>query len=51
MSLFIRVNTVGYPQMTKVNFNPPKFPERFHTFMPEGGKKADLMFVQNGYAY
>ncbi len=22
-----------------------KFPERFHTFMPESGKKADLMFV------
>ena len=24
-----------------------KFPERFHTFMPEGGKKADFMFVQH----
>lgn len=24
-----------------------KFKERFHTFMPEGGKKADLMFVQH----
>jgi type I restriction enzyme M protein len=24
-----------------------KFPQRFHTFMPEGGKKADLMFVQH----
>lgn len=24
-----------------------KFPERFHTFMPESGKKADLMFVQH----
>lgn len=24
-----------------------KFPERFHTFMPENGKKADLMFVQH----
>lgn len=24
-----------------------KFPERFHTFMPEKGKKADLMFVQH----
>ena len=23
------------------------FPERFHTFMPEAGKKADLMFVQH----
>lgn len=23
------------------------FPERFHTFMPESGKKADLMFVQH----
>ncbi|TPG24950.1 restriction endonuclease subunit S [Variovorax ginsengisoli] len=24
-----------------------QFPERFHTFMPETGKKADLMFVQH----
>ena len=24
-----------------------KFPERFHAFMPERGKKADLMFVQH----
>lgn len=24
-----------------------KFPERFHTFMPESGKKGDLMFVQH----
>ena len=24
-----------------------KFPERFHTWMPEKGKKADLMFVQH----
>ena len=24
-----------------------KFHERFHTFMPENGKKADLMFVQH----
>ena len=24
-----------------------KFEGRFHTFMPEGGKKADLMFVQH----
>lgn len=24
-----------------------RFPERFHTFMPENGKKADLMFVQH----
>lgn len=24
-----------------------KHPERFHTFMPEGGKKADFMFVQH----
>ncbi len=24
-----------------------KFQERFHTFMPESGKKADLMFVQH----
>ena len=24
-----------------------KFTERFHTFMPESGKKADLMFVQH----
>jgi type I restriction enzyme M protein len=24
-----------------------QFPERFHTFMPESGKKADLMFVQH----
>ena len=23
------------------------FPERFHTFLPESGKKADLMFVQH----
>lgn len=27
--------------------NGMKFPERFHTFMPESGKKADLMFVQH----
>ncbi len=27
--------------------NGMQFPERFHTFMPEGGKKADLMFVQH----
>lgn len=24
-----------------------QFPERFHTFMPESGKKADMMFVQH----
>jgi type I restriction enzyme M protein len=24
-----------------------QFPERFHTFMPESGKKADLMFLQH----
>ncbi|MFO7905353.1 MAG: N-6 DNA methylase, partial [Pirellulaceae bacterium] len=24
-----------------------QFPERFHTFLPESGKKADLMFVQH----
>jgi type I restriction enzyme M protein len=24
-----------------------KYPQRFHTFMPEKGKKADLMFVQH----
>ena len=24
-----------------------QYPERFHTFMPESGKKADLMFVQH----
>ena len=24
-----------------------KYPERFHTFLPESGKKADLMFVQH----
>jgi type I restriction enzyme M protein len=24
-----------------------QFPERFHTFMPESGKKADFMFVQH----
>lgn len=24
-----------------------KFPERFHTWLPESGKKADLMFVQH----
>lgn len=24
-----------------------QFPERFHTFMPETGKKADMMFVQH----
>ncbi len=24
-----------------------QFPQRFHTFMPESGKKADLMFVQH----
>ncbi len=29
---------------TKTNM---KFKERFHTFMPESGKKADLMFVQH----
>ena len=27
--------------------NGMQFPERFHTFMPEGGKKVDLMFVQH----
>jgi len=27
--------------------NGMKFPERFHTFMPESGKKGDLMFVQH----
>lgn len=27
--------------------NGMKFPERFHTFTPESGKKADLMFVQH----
>lgn len=27
--------------------NGMKYPERFHTFMPESGKKADLMFVQH----
>lgn len=27
--------------------NGMQFPERFHTFMPESGKKADLMFVQH----
>jgi len=27
--------------------NGMKFPERFHTFLPESGKKADLMFVQH----
>tara|TARA_R110002111_G_scaffold100976_6_gene156477 strand:- start:35887 stop:38454 length:2568 start_codon:yes stop_codon:yes gene_type:complete len=42
---------------SRVIANPPfsqnysqtdmKFKERFHTFMPEGGKKADLMFVQH----
>ena len=42
---------------SRVIANPPfsqnysqtdmKFKERFHTFMPESGKKADLMFVQH----
>mgnify|MGYP002634767487 FL=1 len=42
---------------SRVIANPPfsqnysqtdmKFKDRFHTFMPEGGKKADLMFVQH----
>ncbi|MFH1265586.1 MAG: N-6 DNA methylase, partial [Planctomycetota bacterium] len=27
--------------------NGMKFPERFHTFLPESGKKADPMFVQH----
>lgn len=27
--------------------NGMKFPQRFHTFLPESGKKADLMFVQH----
>jgi type I restriction enzyme M protein len=27
--------------------NGMNFPERFHTFLPESGKKADLMFVQH----
>lgn len=44
-------------QFSRILANPPfsqnytraemQFPERFHTFMPEGGKKADLMFVQH----
>lgn len=44
-------------KMDRVLANPPfsqnysrtgmQFPERFHTFMPETGKKADLMFVQH----
>ena len=44
-------------KMDRVLANPPfsqnytragmQFPERFHTFMPESGKKADLMFVQH----
>lgn len=44
-------------QFNRVLANPPfsqnytrtdmQFPERFHTFMPESGKKADLMFVQH----
>lgn len=44
-------------QFDRVIANPPfsqnyskkdmKFKERFHTFMPETGKKADLMFVQH----
>ncbi|MBS0372869.1 MAG: N-6 DNA methylase [Proteobacteria bacterium] len=44
-------------QFKRVLANPPfsqnysktemQFPERFHTFMPESGKKADMMFVQH----
>lgn len=44
-------------QFDRVLANPPfsqnysktgmQFPERFHTFMPESGKKGDLMFVQH----
>lgn len=44
-------------QFSRILANPPfsqnytradmQFPERFHTFMPESGKKADLMFVQH----
>jgi len=44
-------------QFDRVLANPPfsqnytrtdmQFPERFHTFMPDSGKKADLMFVQH----
>lgn len=44
-------------QFHRVLANPPfsqnytktgmQFPERFHTFMPESGKKGDLMFVQH----
>lgn len=44
-------------QFDRVFANPPfsqnytrtdmQFPERFHTFMPDSGKKADLMFVQH----
>jgi type I restriction enzyme M protein len=44
-------------QFNRVLANPPfsqnyarigmQLSERFHTFMPEGGKKADLMFVQH----
>lgn len=44
-------------QFSRILANPPfsqnytrtgmQFPERFHTLMPEGGKKADLMFVQH----
>lgn len=44
-------------QFDRVVANPPfsqnytrtdmQFPERFHTFMPDSGKKADLMFVQH----
>lgn len=44
-------------QFKRVLANPPfsqnysktdmQFPERFHTFMPETGKKGDMMFVQH----
>lgn len=47
----------GVCQYDRVIANPPFsqnyarkeliLPERFHTFMPESGKKADLMFVQH----
>jgi len=54
----LHLDTKGEVQrFDRVIANPPfsqnftkkemKFPERFHTFLPESGKKADLMFVQH----
>lgn len=51
------INDGSLMRFKRVLANPPfsqnyskaemQFPERFHTFMPESGKKADMMFVQH----